>query len=191
MKRAVALVTQILMVGLPAWAAEEAQHAAEHEAHGIPWSSLLFSTINFAIFIGILGRFVWPTVKSWLKERHDSVVAALEAAANAKAEAERMQAQWQQRMAQLETEIASLREQARKDMDLERERILAAARKTADSIRRDAERAAAAEVRQAQQALRAQLVGQAVRLAAEATQKGWTADDQQRSIQEFLKQVES
>ena len=190
MKR-LALTLQVLLVTLPAWAAEEAEHVAEHEAQGIPWSSLIFSTINFAIFIGVLARFVWPPVKSWLRERHDKVVAELEAAAAAKAEAEQMQAQWRQRLAQLESEIAALREQARKDIDIERERILAAANKTADTIRRDAERAAAAEVRRAQQELRQLLVKEAVRFAAESAKKGWNAEDQQRSIEEFLRQVPS
>jgi F-type H+-transporting ATPase subunit b len=168
--------------------ASEAGHG--HEAHGIPWSSLLFSAINLAIFLWVLGRFVMPSVRSWVAQRRDDVLNELKAAAAAKDEALRLKAEWEARLATLERTTAELRAEAQRDAERERERILAAARAAADTIRKDAERAAAYEIRRTQQLLRAELVRQAVHLAEEATRAQWTAADQQRFIADFLKQVE-
>lgn len=167
---------------------------ASEEAHGhapgsVPWSSLLFSAINLAIFIWVLARFAMPTVRQWVRDRRDLVVNDLRDAAAAKAEAEHLKAEWEARLADLQHTTAELRAQAHRDAERERERILAAARAAADAIRKDAERAAAYELRRTQAQLRAELVQQAVTLAEEATRAQWTLADQQRFITDFLKQV--
>jgi F-type H+-transporting ATPase subunit b len=165
------------------------EEAHGHEAGGIPWGSLLFSAINLAIFIWVLARFVMPAVRQWVHQRRDQIVNDLADAAAAKAAAERLRAEWEARLADLERTTAELRAQAQQDAERERERILAAARAAADAIRKDAERAAAYEIRRTQQQLRAELVRQAVSLAEDATRAQWTAADQQRFIADFLKQV--
>ncbi len=182
----------IAVVGLllthAAHAAEEA-HAQEGGVSSM-WP-LLFSTINLLIFVWILGRFVMPGIRAWVRERRVRVINELQEAAAARAAAERLRVEWEARLAQLDQTIAEMRAQARQDADHERERILAAASKTAETIRRDAERAAAYEVRRTQEQLRAELVRQAVRLAEDAARKDWTAAHQQRFVAEFLKQVQS
>jgi F-type H+-transporting ATPase subunit b len=167
--------------------ASEESHG--HAPGGIPWSSLLFSAINLAIFVWVLARFVMPAVRQWVRDRRDQVVNDLRDAAAAKAEAERLKAEWEARLADLQHTIAELHAQAQRDAERERERILAAARAAADAIRKDAERAAAYELRRTQAQLRAELVRQAISLAEEATRAQWTAADQQRFIADFLKQV--
>ncbi len=169
-----------------ALASEEAQG---HAAHGVPWGTLLFSAINLSIFVWLLARFVMPAVRSWVSERRDHVINDLREAAAAKDEAARLKAEWEARLATLERTTAELRAQAQRDAAQERERILAAARAAADAIRKDAERAAAYELRRMQQQLRAELVRQAVRLAEESTRAHWTTADQQRFIADFLEQV--
>jgi F-type H+-transporting ATPase subunit b len=188
--RAAAVSFSLLLLAAETVASEEAHHGSPHaEHHGIPWATLFFTLINFTLFVGVLARFVWPQVKLWIRERHTTVVAELQAAARAKQEAEELRAEWRLRMERLDADLEALRAEARRDIANERERILAAANKAADVIRRDAERAAAAEVRRVQEQLRAELVQSAVKLATETTRKGWSPDDQQRAIDEFLRQV--
>jgi F-type H+-transporting ATPase subunit b len=185
MRRCVfSLSVALAVAAQPALASEEA-----HAPHGVPWGSLLFSAINLSIFVWLLARFVMPAVRGWVGERRDQVLNDLKQAAAAKAEAARLKAEWEARLAALEGTIAELRAQAQRDAEQERERILAAARAAADTIRKDAERAAAYELRRTQQQLRAELVRQAVRMAEETTRARWTAADQQRFIADFLKQV--
>ncbi len=167
--------------------AEEETH---HHAEGTPWASLFFSTVNLLIFLWILARFALPAVRGWVRDRRDKVVSALEAAAAAKAEAEKLRAEWQARLAEIHQTIETLRMEARRDAERERERILAAAYQTAETIRRDAERTAAYELRRTQAQLRAELARQALRLAEESVRAHWSAADQQRFVAEFIKQVE-
>jgi F-type H+-transporting ATPase subunit b len=171
-----------------ALASEEAHHNGGG-AHGGGFGDLLFPTINFAIFVWMIWTYALPAMRGWVRERHDRVVRELAEAAAAKAEAERLRQEWQDRIARLDETIAQMREQARQDAQRERDRILAAALKAAEGIRRDAERAAAYEVRRAQQQLRAELVQQALALAEDTTRKQWSEQDQERAVTEFLKQV--
>lgn len=170
----------------PIAAASEEAHA--HGGDGA-LAPVLFSTVNLAIFIAILGRYVYPPVRDWVRTRRTHVVQALQDAAAAKAEAEALRAQWEARLRDVERASEEMRAQARDDAERERQRILEAARRTAENIRTDAERAAAYEVRRTQQQLRAELVRQAVRMAEEATRAQWSPADQQRFVAEFIKQV--
>ena len=181
---AMLIVTALARVAL---ASEETHH---HEA-GIPWGTLALSTINLLIFLWVLGRFVMPTVRNWVRERRVRIVNELDDAARLKAEALQLKTEWEGRLAHLEQTIGEMRTQARQDAERERERILAAAQKTAETIRRDAERAAAYEVRRTQEQLRAELVRQALRAAEEQARSHWNAADQERFVAEFLKQVQS
>jgi F-type H+-transporting ATPase subunit b len=185
MKRPWLAVLATLVLSAAAMASEEGH--AEHG--GIPVATLLFSTVNLAIFLGILARYVLPLVRENARERHTRVVEALAEAARAKADAELLRSQCEARLAQIDAEIEEIHARAREAAERERERILAAAHRTADAIRKDAERAAASELRLTQEQLRAELARQAVQLAAESTRAHWSAADQQRSLAEFLTQV--
>ena len=183
-RRSSLMLVSTLLASVAAASEESGAHGGES-----PVPALLFSTINLAIFLAVLGRYVYPPVRDWVRERRTRVLHALQEAAAAKAEAEKLRAQWELRLAEVERTIEELRTQARRDAERERERILEAARKTAEKIRRDAERAAAYEVRRTQQQLRAELVRQAIRLAEESARAQWSAADQQRFVAEFIKQV--
>jgi len=187
-RRGVSLVILFsLALAEVARAAEDAHH---HEGGAPSMWPVVYSAINLAIFVWVLSRFAMPTVRAWVRERRDRIVTELQAAADAKTEAQRLRAEWETRIAQLDQTIATMRTQARQDAEHERERILAAARQAAETIRRDAERAAAYELRRTQEQLRAELVRQAVHLAEDAARRNWTAADQQRSLAEFLKEVQ-
>jgi F-type H+-transporting ATPase subunit b len=187
MSRRVPTVLMLVTLLAPVALASEEAH---HSEAGIPWGTLALSTINLLIFLWVLARFVLPTVRTWVQERRARVVSELEEAAKAKTEALQLKAQWETRLARLDQTIEEMRTQARHDAERERERILAAAQKTAETIRRDAERAAAYEVRRTQEQLRAELVRQALRTAEAQARRSWTAADQERFIADFLKQVQ-
>ena len=190
MKRPVTRLVFMAVLALAGSAlAEEAAHAHAHET-GSPLAPLLFSTINLSIFVWILARYVMPSVREWVHHRRTHVVEALEQAAAAKAEALRLREEWERRLADFSRSVEEMQMRARQDAERERARILEAAQKTAAAIRRDAELAAAYELRRTQELVRADLVRQAVRLAEQAARTQLTADDQQRFVAEFLKQVE-
>ena len=185
----------LIPVGVAAMAASTAlalSSEAEHHpgaAHGASLSDLIFPTINFAIFAWIIWHYGAPAIRGWVRERHERVVRALQEAAAAQAEAERLRREWQDRIAHLDQTIEQMRAELRADAERERERILAEAHKTAQIIQRDAERAAANETRRVRQELRADLVRRALQLAEDDARSHWSTDDQQRSLEEFLRHV--
>ncbi len=176
-----------------ALASEEAHHEGGHGHHpaGIPWLTLGLATFNFILFSWVISRYVMPGVRGWLRERHHKIVRDLEAAAAAKAEATKLRDEWQARIAKLGETAEEMRTQARLDAERERERILAAARKSAEMIRKDAERSAAYQIRRTEEMLRAELVKTALKQAEEQVRTKWTPEDQTRFVADFLAQVQS
>ncbi|HVN85347.1 MAG TPA: ATP synthase F0 subunit B [Candidatus Binatia bacterium] len=172
-------------------AAIAGEHDEGHEHGGIPWGTLLFNLINFSIFCWIIARFALPGARNWVRARHDRIVEELSAAAKARTEAEQLKAQWEARLQALDQEIAAIREQAAADSAHERDRILEAARKTAEGIRNDARRTADQEVRQAHAALRETVAREAVALATQLIRDRLTPADHDRFVSEFLNQVKA
>lgn len=171
--------------------------AEHHDAHGIPWATLLFSTINLGIFLFILPRLLPLFLKTMglpgssedLQSRRADIQNALQQAAKAKEESERLKLEWEQRLANLGTEIEALRQQARQDVAAEREQILAAANQLAATIRKDAQKAAEQEVRNAETKLRAEVAAQALVIARRLAPQRLTAADQERFVGDFIQQV--
>ena len=181
----------VLAIGLLACraAALAASEAHGGHAHGIPWATLVFSTINLLIFVYLIARFAWPAIRDWVADRRRQIVEALEAAARAKAEAEQLKHEWEQRLARLERELDEMRARARADAERERDRILADARTAAAAILRDAHRSAEQDVRTASAQLRAEVAERAYTLACQTARTRLTASDQDRFIGDFLQQV--
>jgi F-type H+-transporting ATPase subunit b len=181
------LLPSVLAALLPV--AAQAAGGAHAEHHGIPWAKLLFSTINLAIFVAILRRFAWPMVRDFLAARRAQIVADLEHAARAKREAEKLAAEWKERLAGLAAEIDAMRNKASSEIEAERAEILAAARRMAESIRRDAEKVAGQELSGARTRLRAEVARQALEIASRLAAERLSAEDQRRFVSEFTEQV--
>lgn len=174
----------LLLLAAPAMA------AGGHD-EGFPLWSLIFSTINLTLFILVLRRFALPPIRAWVRERHDRILRDLNAAADARAAAEQLKADWEERIAGLDDKLAAMRKQAQGDAEIERERILAEAHRTAERVVRDAEQAATAELRELQTQLRAELADRALKLAEETVRRDWTDVDQNRFVDEFVRQVQA
>jgi len=185
--RTVAVALGLSLLPMLASASEEA-HGGEH-GHGIPWQTLLFNLINFLIFAWLIRRYGWPVIRDYVRVRHDRIVAELDAAAKARADAEQLKAQWEARLAALDEEIKKIRADAAADVARERDLILAAAHKTAEAIRNDARRTAEQEVRRAEADLRQTVAREAVTVATQLVRERLTPADQDRFVNEFLAQV--
>lgn len=186
MKRLIpALVALLLPLAAAAQEIEEGHHHP-----GVPWLKLTFTAINFAIFVYIMRRMAWPMLRDWAAERRGAVEQALALADQARREAEAMRAEWQRRMEHLAGELESMLQQARADIAVERDQILAAARDTAASIQREAQRTAENEIRSARDALRSEVAQQALSLAERMAEQRVTPSDQQRFVDEFVSEVE-
>lgn len=160
-----------------------------HEPHGVPWATLIFSTVNLVLFFFVLKRFAWPSIVQAVADRRRRVVEELENAAAATRQAEALRMEWEARLSNLSSEIEEMRRQAREEIARERDAILAAAASAAERIRQDAERAAAQEIRQAQETLRDETARQALAIARDLARQRITQADQARFVADFLARV--
>jgi F-type H+-transporting ATPase subunit b len=179
-----------LIVALPA-AALASEIETHHGGSHIPWGKLIFSSINFAIFLFIAVKLAQKAeLRQYFAARRLRIAEALAQAERARREAEALRAEWRRRLDGLGAELESILKQARGDIAAERDQILAAARKAAEAIRRDAQRTAESELRNAQAALRAEVAMQALAVAERFAAQRLTPADQRRFVSEFVEQVE-
>src|ERR687895_2631379 len=85
-----------------AWAAGGAEH------HAPDITGIIFPLLNFLIYAGIIYYFAIPLVRSFLKARHDEVLATITEAAARKRRAEASVQDYRNRLAKLEQETKSI-----------------------------------------------------------------------------------
>ena len=154
-KLALAAFTCLVFLAVPVSAAEENQLNAP-----LGW---LFRWLNFAIVFGGVGYLLIRKAPVFFRSRAEAIVASITEAAHANAQAERRLREAEEKLRQLDREVAELRAAAQRDSAAEAERIQAVARDEAGKI----ERAAQAEMEAAERAARMELKALAARLAVE------------------------
>ncbi|MBI2215114.1 MAG: ATP synthase F0 subunit B [Acidobacteria bacterium] len=142
MKNAILIVLALLLAALPllATAAENA-HAAEaggEASHveqtyfGMP--AWLLKLINIVVFLGLLGYLLKGPVSSAFKARGEQIRAELEEAKERNAKADRLAADIQSRLDQIEADVTAIVERAKVDGEKQKIEIIEAARLEAEKI---------------------------------------------------------
>lgn len=161
-----------------------------HEADGGELlKDFIGRSVNFVLLIGLLGYFLRKPLAEGLAGRRDKVVETLRQSRQAREEAEGRAAILARQLAESEERIAALAERMKQENEQEREKLLEKARQVADSIRSEAEAGAAREIERARRELRAEAVTLAIELAEERLREGLQAADQERLVEQYLKQV--
>ena len=160
-----------------------------HADSGAILKDFIYRCINFAIMVGLLAYFVTKPIRKGLKERRQEIAKTLEDAESARQAAEARYQEYQEKLAQATEEIAGLAEAIKRDGEVERERILAAAKEQASKIERDAENKAAGMIARARAELREEASRLAVELAENLLKEKITAADQERLVDEYMQKV--
>ncbi len=160
----------------------------EHPAHqpGSGIGDLVWPIFNFLLFVFVLVYFLRGPVKEFFRARAVRLRDALEAGARARAEAAELRAQLARDVDNLPALRERLRGDARAVAERERETLVSHGREAAERIRRDARLVAEQEVTAAREALRAEVIDEAVRQAAEELRAAIRPEDQERFVREFV-----
>lgn len=149
----------------------------------------LFMLLNFALFLGILWKYMRPAGNKLAEERHDLIKNALEEAAKLRKQAEDKLAEYEAKLAKADAEIKTMVEGMKADAEADKARMVAAAEASAAQMKRDAESRIAAEI----EAARTRLAREVSAAAAAATEKllrdKATADDQNKLVASFIADV--
>lgn len=124
---------------------------------------MVFRWLNFALVFGGLGYLIAKKAPAFFRGRADALSASIADAAAAQATAEEHRREAEEKLLQLDREVAELRVAARRESAAEAERIRALARSEAEKIAR----AAQLEVEAAERAARIELKAMAARSAVE------------------------
>ena len=151
-------------------------------------STTVWAIISFVVVLLILTKKLFPPILAAMDKRAQEIRDSLEAAERAKAEAEDMMKRHQDDLAKAREEAAGIIEEGRADAVRLKDSIVAGARKEAEELtaraRRDIEQTKHNAIDELQQ-LSAKL---SVDIANELIRKNLTVEDQQKLIEERIKQ---
>jgi F-type H+-transporting ATPase subunit b len=149
-----------------------------------------FALVNFGIFLAIMSKLAWKPLKKFMADRHDEISNNLDAASRLRAEAEATLAQYEAKIGGIDREIDTLLAAIRKEAEMEKARIIAAAEADAKRLKEDAERQIAAEIDRARRELRRGVIEAAVGAAEASLKKNIAADDQRKMAEKYVHDVE-
>lgn len=160
-----------------------------HADSGAILKDFIYRCINFALMVGLLAYFVTKPIRKGLKERREEIAKTLDDAEQARQSAEARYQEYQAKLARATEEIAGIAEAIKREGEVERDKILAAAKEQASKIERDAENKAAGMVARARAELREEASRLAVELAENLLKEKITAADQERLVDEYMQKV--
>jgi F0F1-type ATP synthase membrane subunit b/b' len=186
MNRVIGVLLTAALPGAVAVAAEE------HAAHAAPSiGTLALPIVNFVIFVGVFWHFAWPLIAGALTERRKLAEKEIAEADETRRAAEAMMADIEARRAGLRETGERLVRELRTDAEHERQRLLEAARQSADRIRKDAQLLGGQESEQAAHRIREEVAAQVVSLVVAKLREQLTPGDEERFVREFVGAVES
>jgi F-type H+-transporting ATPase subunit b len=121
-----------------------------------------------------------------LRARHEQLKGDINEAARLRDEATRKFKAQDQRVADLEKEVAALRASMQQDAEREQARLLEGAQERAKRIQDDMRFQLDQQVKEAESLLRAEVASASVKLAEELVRKSLTTEDERRLAREFV-----
>jgi F-type H+-transporting ATPase subunit b len=173
-----------LFTAANAWASAA---GAEHHTPSI--GEVVLPAINFIIYAGVLYYFALPLVRSFLRSRHEEIVATIAQASAKKQQAEALVKEYRARLAAVEREAQSIMASLREEAEKEKAKSLSDARAMAAKIREDARFLGEREISIAREQVREELANHAETMARDLVQRNISAADQGRLAQEFIQHI--
>ena len=150
----------------------------------------VWTIITFLVLLALLAKFAWRPLLLALETRQNAIRKSLDDAQKAKQELERLNAESAQIVARARVEADGIISQSRSDGERLREEIRTKARAEADNIVKNAERQIQLETTRALEQIRHEAVDLSVMIASKIIQRNLSKEDNERLIDEALKQVE-
>ena len=150
----------------------------------------IWTIVTFLVLLAVLAKFAWRPLLLALETRQNAIRKSLDDAQKAKQELERLNAESAQIVARARVEADGIISQSRSDGERLRQEIRQKARAEADMIVKNAERQIQLETTRALEQIRHEAVELSVMIASKIIQRNLTKEDNERLIDEALKQVE-
>jgi F-type H+-transporting ATPase subunit b len=170
--------------------ASEAAHGGGHGGMDpAKLQDLLWRTVNFVVFAGILIKLVAKPAKNFFAQRSQDVAENLDDLEAKRAAAEAAVKAAEARLAEVALEREGIIKQYLAEGELEKSKILDKANAVAERLKEMALVSIEQETKKAAQTLKEEIVDQATQLATDLIKKKATPADQQGLVEEYLKKV--
>jgi F-type H+-transporting ATPase subunit b len=150
----------------------------------------IWTILTFLVLVGLLAKFAWRPLLAALDSRQNAIRKSLDDAQQARQELERLNQESAQILNTARVEADQIIVRGRSDAERLREDMRQKARTEADAIVKNAERQIQLETARALQQIRGEAVDLSVMIASKLLQRNLTKEDNERLIEEALKQVE-
>jgi F-type H+-transporting ATPase subunit b len=161
----------------------------EHTEDVATWQFLLVRVIGFALIFWLILKFGVPVFRNLLGEREKAIKEAADQVATTMRETEQMRNEYHERLERIQEETQQRMEEAVREAEDLRERILDEARQHAAAIVRRGEEEVMHERAKAMIRLRAQFVDDVIRAAGYAAARSLDAAHHRRLVEEFVRDV--
>ena len=189
MKRFEKIVPILVFLMLAVVAVCIAAEGGEGGGEENPVFTMIWRIVNFVILMALLWKLLADKIKTYFVGRRQELAQMIQDADQAKADAERQYAEYQQKLSNVDKDIKEIKEAIMGELEGEKQRIIEEGKIAADRIVAQAKWTAEQEVLKAKNSLRNQVIDMAGDMAAGLVTNSMTADDQKRLIEEYLDKV--
>lgn len=160
------------------------------DASNFPWPDYIVGMINFAIFAGIIIKFGGPYIQQYFADRREVFLREMNAAQDARREAEARLEEYNQKLEALEQERQGLLDEYHAQGEREKQRIIEAAKQQVEKSRVDAQATIDMEVKKAVALLERQAVDLAVGMAEKRARAALTDDLQDQLFDRYVSELD-
>ncbi|HEV3057344.1 MAG TPA: F0F1 ATP synthase subunit B [Vicinamibacterales bacterium] len=150
----------------------------------------IWTILTFLVLLGLLAKFAWRPLLAALDSRQNAIRKSLDDAQQARQELERLNQESALILNRARAEADQIIVGGRADAERLREDMKQKARTEADAIVKNAGRQIQLETARALEQIRTEAVDLSVMIASKLIQRNLTKEDNERLIEEALKQVE-
>ncbi len=173
----------IVMVTSSAMAAE-----AEHAGGNLKdWA---FKTINFAILVFLLVKFLGKPIRNYLAQRKELIEKSIKESQEAKELAQRALQEVEEKLKLKDKDIQDIIDSAKKIGEQEKQQIIQETNRMKDKILEQAKTNIEFEVKMAKDALRLEAAELAIQLSEQKLKEKITPEEQEKLLQESIKIIE-
>jgi len=169
--------------------------AQEHEVQLSPFAgnvgNAIWTLAIFIIVVILLGKFAWGPVLALLQQREEFIHRSLSDAKRDRDEAEARLKEYAAKLQTAQREAVGIIEEARRDAERLRDELRERAKSEADTLIKNAERQVQLETSRALQQIRKEAVDLSVTIASKLLQRNISQADNERLINDAMKQIES
>jgi F-type H+-transporting ATPase subunit b len=156
---------------------------------GLLPGDMLTQLFFFIVLLALLRKFAWGPLMNVMKQREEYISNEIQTAEESRKEAERSSKEAVEELKRTRQEAHSIIEDAKKAGMKQEKDIIEAARKEAERLKEAAQQDINQEKEKAIQALQDQVASLSVQIASKVIEKELNAQDQEKLINEYIKEV--